>query len=150
MACAAGISQQARSQISYTQSFGQFRVRAADLIGETVMYGGRIIDITNRDGVSELSVLQLPLDSRQKPVTGDHSQGRFLLVTDQFLDPVLFTKGTLVTAVGRLVSVEERLIDEMAYAYPEIEVTEIKRWPPDNPWGSGPRFSFGVGIGTTF
>ena len=149
MACAAGISNQARSQVTFNQGFDQFRSDAGDLIGETVMFGGRIIEIHNRDGVSELTVLQLPLDRRQRPRAGDQSMGRFLLVTDQFLDPVLYTNGVLVTAVGRLTAVESRQIDQMAYAYPKIEATEIKRWAPDELWG-GPRIRFGVGVGTSF
>ena len=113
------------------------------------MFGGRIIEIHNRDGVSELTVLQLPLDTRQRPQAGDQSMGRFLLVTEQFLDPALYARGAMVTAVGRLTAVESRLIDQMSYDYPKIEATEIKRWAPDQLWG-GPRIRFGVGVGTSF
>ncbi len=147
-ACAPGISQQNRSLVTYHDTFDQFQKQADRLIGEVVLFGGKIIAINNHQEGTELAVLQLPLNSRYRPVSSDRSEGRFLIVTDQFLDPAIYARGNPVTVVGELVAVEKRPIGEMPYLYPKVTARELKLWQPGE--GIGPRIRFGVGIGATF
>ncbi len=146
--CAAGISKQGRSQVTFQDSFSTFQKQSKDLIGETVLFGGKIITTQNDGRGTELTILQLPLNRLNRPLDNDQSQGRFLVGVDRFLDPAIYTKGNSVTVVGKLVVIENRRIGEMTYAYPKLEAHEIKLWQPDEGWM--PRFRFGIGIGTTF
>ena len=93
-------------------------------------------------------MLQLEIGTQDRPTDNDQSQGRFLIRSAEFLDPAIFPQGTLITVVGRLQGSETRLIGEMPYTYPVIDVIEIKKWPPNS--DPSPRFHFGIGIGTHF
>jgi outer membrane lipoprotein len=54
------------------------------------MLGGRVLKTEARESSSEIVVLQLPLDSSNKPKDGDDSAGRFLIRSEQFLDPAIY------------------------------------------------------------
>lgn len=146
--CAGGISRQARLQVTNFGPFNSVQQQPETYKGEIVMWGGRIIETLNRDGSTELLVLQLELTEQEFPVDNDKSQGRFIIRGEQFMDPAIFPEGTLITVVGRIEGSESRLIGEMPYIYPVINVIEIKKWAPgENPT---PRVHFGVGIGARF
>ncbi len=148
LSCAAGVSEQARSQVTYMGTFAQVQAQPQTYTGETVMWGGKIVQTQPGNNQSELMVLQLELGSQNRPQDDDSSQGRFLARSKQFLDPALYPPGTLITVVGRLTGSEERLIGKMAYQYPVVDIIEAKKWPNDT--DNSPRFHFGIGIGKTF
>lgn len=147
--CAAGMSSDARSRITLEAPFAELQGQPQQFIGETVMLGGTIIASQVMDGTTELTVLQLALDRNDRPLQDDQSAGRFLVRTEQFLDPALYPEGTAITVVGRLVETQQRLIGSMPYQYPVIVPVEIKKWPKEQP-DRGPRFHFGIGVGTRF
>jgi len=128
--CATGISKQSRSRVTVFEPFLSLQQQPVDFIGETVVFGGKIIVTQPMENTTELTILQLALDDRDRPQDNDRSDGRFLVVSDQFLDPAIYKKGDLITVVGKLVSAEKRLIGEREYRYPKIKAGEIKRWEP--------------------
>lgn len=145
-ACTAGISEQARAQITFTGSFSDAQHEPAKYQGEIVLWGGKVIETQSMKDATDIVVLQLEVGSYDRPVDDDRSQGRFLIRSSSFLDPALYSPGTLVTVVGRLQGSETRSIGQMPYDYPVIDPIEIKKWPAGaNP---SPRFHFGIGIGT--
>ena len=146
--CAAPLSQQARSQVTYTGSFSALAKEAQKFIGETTILGGKIIDVTAATEGSELTILQLPLDQNQRPVDEDRSEGRYLIRFQRFLEPEIYKKGSLITAVAKLTAVEIRAIGQFDFAYPVFQEVELKVWPKSQP--SGPLFHFGVGVGAAF
>lgn len=148
MGCAAGISKQSRSQVTYLGAFADLQQNSRDLIGEIVLLGGKIIATQNREGTTELTILHLPLNNSDRPKDTDRSEGRFLVIADRFLDPAVYTRGHWITVVGELVSSEKRLIGELEYLYPKIKAQEIKLWEPTEI--IGPRIRFGIGIGANF
>lgn len=148
LSCAAGISEQAQSQVTYMGTFAQVQQQPAKYMGETVMWGGKIVQTQPRDDNTELVVLQLELGGQDRPQDNDKSQGRFLARSTQFLDPALYPPGTLITVVGRLQGAEERPIGKMAYQYPVVDIVEAKKWPVNT--DRSPRFHFGIGVGKTF
>jgi outer membrane lipoprotein len=147
-ACGGGISQQSRDQVTYTGPFAEMQQAPAKYRGAMVLLGGKVIETLAKEGATELVLLQLNLGSRDRPQDNDQSQGRFLVRSARFIDPVLFPPGTLITVVGRLQGSESRPIGEMPYAYPVIEPVELKKWPAGA--DASPRFHFGIGIGTHF
>lgn len=147
-ACAGGISRQARSQVTYTGPFAEVLENPVGFRGETVIWGGRVIEILNQGDVSEIVALQLELDSRYRPTGSDASKGRFLVRSTQFLDPAIYPQGTLLTVVGRLQGAESRLIGEMTYRYPVVDVVEIQKYDPQR--SSSPQFHIGIGVGGSF
>ncbi len=148
ISCAGGISQQARDQITYVGPFTDVQREPLKYQGQTMLLGGKVIETSTRAGTTEMVVLQLEIGNRDRPRDNDQSQGRFLVRSAQFIDPAIFPPGTLITVAGRLQGSESRLIGEMSYAYPVIDILEIKKWPPNS--DPSPRFHFGIGIGTHF
>jgi outer membrane lipoprotein len=148
VACAGGISEQARSQVTYTGAFSEVQEDPAGYEGHTVIWGGRVIEIRNQGGVTEIVALQLGLDGKDRPTDSDDSQGRFLIRSARFMDPVIYPPGTLITVVGRLQGGENRLIGEMPYQYPVVDVVELQKYEPQQK--TKPRVHIGIGVGGTF
>jgi outer membrane lipoprotein len=142
------MSHQARSKVTYFGTFSGLQQDPDRFLQETVMWGGKIIETRPLEEATELVVLQLDLTDRDRPKDDDLSQGRYVARSKGFLDPAIYPNGTLITVVGRFVATDRRMIGEMRYQYPVIEIDEIKKWPP--PGRQSPRFQFGFGVGTHF
>ena len=146
--CAAGISEQVRNQVTYFGPFAAVQQAPQKYIGETVLWGGRVIETRVKDNATEIVVLQMALNRWDQPQDDDQSQGRFVVHSAQFLDPAIYPPGILITVAGRLQGSENRRIGEMPYTYPVIDPIEIKKWATATQPAS--RFHFGIGIGAHF
>jgi outer membrane lipoprotein len=146
--CAPSISQQTRNQITYTGSFTSLQADPEGHAGEIIMLGGRILSTSTSAEGSEIMVLQTRLGFNHRPKPADQSEGRFLAVSDEFLDPALYRKGVWITLAGKVVGSSLRPIDDVQYRFPQIDVMEIRLWPPQGQ--SSPQFHIGIGLGTTF
>ena len=148
MGCATGISQQSRSKVTYAGTFSDLQKTPDAYMGEVIMLGGKILETNISSTLSELTVLQLALGNNGHPVNLDQSDGRFLVQSKQFLDPEIYQKGMLLTLVGTLKGSKVRAIGDFHYVYPIAEPIEIRLWPKKIQ--TGPRFHFGLGVGSTF
>jgi outer membrane lipoprotein len=148
ISCAPGISRQVRQQVTVTEAFSRLQQEPQRFEGEMAMLGGRIIESRPLAAGTELVVLQLPLDRSDRPRETDQSQGRFLIRTDEFLDPAVYSPGTRITAAGIVEGAVQRDIGQMPYRYPVIRLEEIRTWPA--PVDTSPRFHFGIGVGRRF
>jgi outer membrane lipoprotein len=146
--CASGISQQSRSQVTYDGTFSNLQKTPAEYVGEVVLLGGRIIENKPSPGGSELLVLHLPTDGQGRPKDDDQSQGRYLIQSEQFLDPAIYEEDARLSVVGKLVGSEVRPIGSLDYVYPKLEAIEVKLWPETS--YTYPRFHIGIGVGKTF
>jgi outer membrane lipoprotein len=113
------------SQIPFTQiknSPDSFR-------GQTVVLGGEVLAAKRLKDATRIEVLQLPL-SGQTPISDlTQSQGRFLALQREFLDPATIPHGTRITVTGEVTGTQTMPLDETDYTYPVIEVRELKVWP---------------------
>ncbi|MCJ7541746.1 MAG: Slp family lipoprotein [Desulfobacterales bacterium] len=148
MGCAAGISQQSRSKVTYTGAFSALQKTPDVYKGEVIMLGGRIIETKASSPLSELIVLQLALGSSGQPVDPDQSEGRFIVQSKQLLDPAVYQKDMLLTVVGTLKGSKVESIGGFEYTYPLVELIEIKLWPKG--MQTRPMIHFGIGVGTSF
>ena len=146
--CATGISQQSRSKVTYIDTFSELQKTPDAYVSEVVMLGGKILEIKVSSTSSELTVLQLALGRSGRPENLDQSEGRFLVRSEQFLDPATYQKGMLLTVVGILKGSRIRAIGSLDYVYPIVEAIEIKLSPKEI--RTQPAFHFGFGVGTTF
>ncbi len=76
-----------------------------------------------------MTALQVPLSSGQKPGAKDRSQGRLIIVSTQFLDPEIYTKGRKITVAGKVVGSSQNEINTEPYAYLRLEAIEVYLWP---------------------
>ena len=75
--CATGITQQSRSRVTFTGTFSELQKTPDVYVDEVVILGGKILETQASHTSSELTVLQLPLGSKSRPVNLDQSKGRF-------------------------------------------------------------------------
>jgi len=157
--CAHVISKDLRVKADPSLTFGEVYQNPNAYQGKTVIWGGEIIDTTNqKDGTTFVEIFQLPLSRWGEPNDRYPSGGRFLIVTEKYLDPYLFRRGRKVTVAGEILGEEFRKLGEMDYRYPLLSGNQVHLWrdyyarPYTSPyyydpwWGFpyGWRFGFGV------
>ena len=110
--------------------------------GKLLMVGGMIVDTKNLEAGSSIEVLQQPLDGEGRPVQTDETGGRFLVVTQAYVDAAVFHRGRRVTIIGEVAGSKVQPLGEIEYRYPVLTAKELHLWSPY----LGPRFSIGVGV----
>ena len=122
------ISKDLRMKASPLLTPKQVLVNPAFYAGETVIWGGHILE--NQAGREEtrLIILQTPLSLLQLPQSREETQGRFIAVEDQYLDPAVYSEDRLVTVGGQLTGDTVRLPDDRYGPYPVIRLQEIHLW----------------------
>jgi outer membrane lipoprotein len=94
-----------------------------------VLLGGEIVQTRPRTGSTEIEVLSRPLGERDAPQYTDFSDGRFLLVAPDFLDPAVYAVGRRLSVVGTVTGSEERPLGERPYRYVIVAVDQLYLWP---------------------
>jgi outer membrane lipoprotein len=114
-------------------TLGELR-RAPDAhLNQKVVLGGEIIETRPRAAETEIEVLGRPLNCGERPARTDASDGRFLVVARQFLDPAVYTKGRRLSVIGIFTGEQERPIGDQPYRYPVIATEQLRLWPPEPP-----------------
>lgn len=124
-----GIPLGLEQEIDAGVSFADLKRAPSEYIGRTVMVGGTVIRAKRTEAETEVEVLQLPTE-KDGPLSDDRlrSEGRFLAVREQFLDPASLPQGTPITVIGTVKGETTRPLDESDYTYPVLEVKHIIDW----------------------
>jgi outer membrane lipoprotein len=125
-ACAHYISEPSRALVDRAVTFGQLREAPDAFRGRVVMLGGVVAGVTPLPSGTRLEVIEHRLDSRELPSEVTPSEGRFLAVTGERLDPERYGQGALVTMVGEVTGTQSLLLEGKTYCYPLIAVKEIR------------------------
>ena len=132
------------AQLDKDVTFAQILAAPESYIGKRVVVGGEVLKAKRMEAGTRLEVLQLPLDAEYEPSwVKTESQGRFLAIHQEFLDPATMVPGTRVTVVGELAGSRMDRLDDVEYRYPTFSVKHLYVWPPEY---AGDRRS-GVSIG---
>jgi len=115
--------------------------------GQTVLWGGVILNTRNLESHTVLEVLAYPLNSNQMPQRGRDPLGRFILERQGFLEPASYAEGRMVTVVGTLERSESGTVGGSDYVYPVIEANELYLWPRDSEQYNRSNVHFGIGVG---
>lgn len=98
--------------------------------GRVVVWGGEVLAAKRLKEGTRIEVLQLPLNGSQEPGTDlTKSQGRFVAIQRDFLDPATVPPGTRVTITGEVTGSITLPLDETEYTYPVLEIKHLKVWP---------------------
>lgn len=128
-----------RTELDRTVVFKELKARPDDYRGRLVILGGEILEAKNRKDGTELEMLQLPLDSRDRPATQRvFSEGRFLLRYPEYLDTAVAHPGRRVTVVAEVIGEKVLPLDELEYHYPYLEIKFIHLWEERRPVAYGP------------
>ncbi len=97
--------------------------------GQTLTLGGQVLAARRLKDGTRLEILQLPLASSQQPVPDlRKSEGRFVAMQREFLDPATIPPGTLVTVTGELSGSVVLPLDDTDYTYPVVEIRNLRVW----------------------
>lgn len=86
-------------------------------VGETVRWGGVITELSNQNGVVNVTVNQFPLLDSGQPTYASGSGGRFAAKFNNPLDLASLEQGTVLTLVGK--------VEEVQNPYPELRTTQL-------------------------
>lgn len=109
--------------------------------GEAIRWGGQVIKVENNDEGSLLHIVQFPLNSFGRPNSDQKSQGRFLALSNDFVDPYIYKSGTLVTVAGRLADQRSISVDKKTMTVPMVQVGTLYRWAPAQQYYRAPYWS---------
>jgi len=116
-------------QLDRSLTFAQLKDSPDSYRGRLIVAGGEVLDAKLLKQGTRLVVLQLPLlDSQEPGLDRTASQGRFLAIQKEFLDPATLPEGTRVTIVGEVTGATTLPLDETDYAYPTLEIKHLKVW----------------------
>jgi outer membrane lipoprotein len=115
--------------------------------GGAVIWGGRIVNVTNLSDHSEVEVLAYPLDGSQRPKASDAGNGRFVVVLPGYVEPLNYPAGSLITVSGTLNGSHAGKVGEADYVFPLISATQSHVWTQKELNQGRSNISFGLGVG---
>jgi outer membrane lipoprotein len=130
--CVSGEDAVDQTQLLVPQiNFAQVKAAPETYKGQPVAFGGQVLAARRLKEGTRIEILQLPLTSSLQPVTDlGQSEGRFVAMQREFLDPATIPPGTLVTVHGDLAGSVTLPLDETDYTYPLVEIRNLRVWQP--------------------
>jgi outer membrane lipoprotein len=127
-------------------SYAQVKSTPESYSGQSVTFGGKVLKARRLKEGTRIEILQLPLTTSQQPTMDlSRSEGRFVALQKEFLDPATVPPGTFLTVTGEMVGTIVLPLDEIEYTYPLIHITNLRVWTED---GEGsPRIRRPIGPG---
>jgi len=116
-------------QIDSSVAFADLRASPDDYVGRIIVVGGVVIRAKRTKDQTEVEVLQLPTEAGGPSTTARlRSEGRFLAVREEFLDPATVPPGTPITVIGVVRGSTTRPLDESEYLYPVLDIKHLIDW----------------------
>jgi len=110
-------------------SFLQVKAAPDSFKGQSVVFGGQVLSARRLKEGTRIEILQLPLDRSGYPGPDlMQSQGRFVALHKDFLDPAILPYGTRVTVTGDITGSVTLPLDETEYTYPVVEAKHLQVW----------------------
>jgi outer membrane lipoprotein len=118
-----------RQQIDRSVTYPELKADPEKYEGRVVMLGGIILSAKRRQDQTEIEALELPLAGGVVPVADrTRSEGRFLAVKKEFLDPATIRVGAPITVIGQVKGTAMRSLDDTTYKYPVLEILKLTDW----------------------
>ena len=108
------------------------------LAGKTVLIGGIIAGTQSSGDVIMLEVAQLELFNNGVPDESSPSGGRFLAVSSELIDPVIYRPGKLVTIIGEIRGKKVQKLESVDYPYPLLSIKELRLFRTSEPFATYP------------
>jgi outer membrane lipoprotein len=110
-------------------TFLQVKAAPDSLKGQAVVFGGKVLTARRLKDGTRIEILQLPLDRLTRPGYDlTQSQGRFIAIYREFLDPATVPHGTRITVTGEVSGSITLPLDETDYTYPVIDIKRVQVW----------------------
>lgn len=147
--CAHVISSEMREMAKSRPSFSAALANPEAYKGQTVIWGGIILDTINREDATLIVVLETPLDYEGMPTERWRSEGRFLAKVGRYVDKEVYRPDYPITVAGEIEGKEVLPVGDAQYTYPVVLLKEDHLWtPPRPPYYYGPPgYPFGFWYG---
>lgn len=106
--------------------------------GKIILVGGIIAGTQSSGDVIMLEVAQLELFNNGVPDEFSPSGGRFLAVSGELMDPVIYRPGRFVTIIGEVKGKKIQHLEGADYPYPLISVKELRLFRASEPFATYP------------
>jgi len=123
------ISSQVRKEAEPPVEFKKLMRETNSYIGKTVIMGGYILQTEKLADKMYILALQAPLGFRYEPKSKDKSEGRFIVLHKDFLDPAVYKKWRKITVAGNVVGLTTADDERCPNKCLNIESREIHLWP---------------------
>jgi outer membrane lipoprotein len=124
-----------QKQVDEHLTFAQIKDSPDSYRGRLVVLGGEVLSAKRLKDGTHIEILQLPLSFQEPEWDRTRSQGRFIAIHKEFLDPATIPSGTRVTVVGEVTGAVTKPLDETEYVFPTLEVKSLKVWPDRMSYG---------------
>jgi outer membrane lipoprotein len=125
----AGCASTQEAQERQALTFLQVKAAPYSFQGQSAVFGGRVLTARRQKDGTRIEILQLPLDRSTRPGYDlTQSQGRFIAIYREFLDPATLPPGTRITVTGEVSGSITLPLDETDYTYPVINITRVHVW----------------------
>ena len=119
-----------KEQVNRDVTFSQLLEHPLEHKGKILVIGGQVLSAKRLNHATQIEVLQLPLNRYMKPDASlQESQGRFLALQQEFLDPATLPFGTRVTVVGEVSGIVTLPLDQTTYDFPTLLIKRVTVWP---------------------
>lgn len=109
-------------------SFTYLKNNPEKYMNVSLLWGGKIINCINTQDGTVFEILHFPIDREGYPEQTDASEGRFIVISKNFLDCAVYSKERLLTVAGKFKGLKEGKIGEMPYSFPLIEAQATYLW----------------------
>ena len=124
-----GCASTQEAEDTQTLTFLQVKAAPDSLKGQAVVFGGVVLTARRLKDGTRIEILQLPLDRSTRPGYDlTQSQGRFIAIYQEFLDPATVPHGTRITVTGKVSGSITLPLDETDYTYPVIDIKRVQVW----------------------
>jgi outer membrane lipoprotein len=133
--CASPIARPLRQETAPEVTFAMVFANPDAYQGDTVIWGGSIIRTVNTKQGSRIFILQTSLGLRDRPEAVDTSEGRFIAVTDRFIEPLVYKEGRMITVAGKVAGKKTVVHKKtgISYTYPLVQVEQLHLWKESEP-----------------
>ena len=113
--------------------YAQVKATPESYNGQPVTFGGKVLGARRLKEGTRIEILQLPLTASLQPTMDlSKSQGRFVALQKEFLDPATVPPGTFLTVTGEMAGTVTLPLDETEYTYPLVRITNLRVWTEDD------------------
>lgn len=95
--------------------------------GQEARFGGKVLQVVNRDSLTRLILAAQPLDSGARPILGSATIGRIYADYPGFIEPA-DVLNQYVTVIGTIKGTEVGHISEVTYPFLVIATNGYQRW----------------------
>jgi len=128
LSCAHVISKEYTEVAEKNIPFNELLKNTDAYLNKIFIFGGIIAETKITGTGSEIEVVQTPLGRMGGVTDRDVSEGRFIITTAKYLDPLIYRTGREITVAGILTGSRKRLMGEAEYLSPVFDAKEIYLW----------------------